>query len=329
MAQINTISNSRSAPAKTRMIIHGKGDWHKSVLNGDFDFFNKLAAKASKENIKTFVVQADTNTSNELLSDDQIHIMLGDIPKYDHRILHAMPTYIWGFWYLDEIGVHSHSSHRLKPFVPEGIHFEEAEYFFNGVSGWMLSENISKFDQPNRKYDLEPAAAVVYCQDIEKFANRIHYLTSEEMIATAALHLGGEKVYVKMHPSQTERQMKSITRLAARLPNVEISDASVHDLTAASRVVITQNSAAGFEALMQKKPVITCAKSNYHHATWVVRSPRQLRDAIQHAPDTMAEFPFEKYFFWFLNIHCLESAKDDFEDRAWNIIKEKMMLPAR
>ena len=328
MARINVISNNRPATAKTRMIIHGQDDWHLSVLNGDFDFFNKLAAKARREGLETFVVQAETDISNGLLADDQIHLILGDLPKYDWRVLHAMPSYIWGFWYLDEIGVHSHSSHRLKPFVPEGIDFDEAEYFFNGVSGWMLSENISKFGQPVRQENHGPAAAVIFCQDIEKFNNRLHYLTTEEMIATTALHLGGEKVYVKMHPSQTERQMKSITRLIDRLPNVEISAASVHDLTAASRVVITQNSAAGFEALMQRKPVITCAKANFHHATWVARNPRQLRDAIQNAPGTMAQFPYEKYFFWFLNTHCLEPAKEEFEDRAWGIIKEKMMLLA-
>ncbi len=79
------------------------------------------------------------------------------------------------------------------------------------------------------------------------------------MIRTAAEARRDDLVYVKLHPQQSKPMRRQIMAVCNDYPNVKISDAGVHDLSQASRVVVTQNSAAAFEALMQKKPVITRA----------------------------------------------------------------------
>jgi len=107
---------------------------------------------------------------------------------------------------------------------------------------------------------------------------------------------------------------------------VQVSEASVHDLIEKSRVVITQNSSTGFEALMQKKTVITCGKSDYRHATLTAKTPGDLRDALDYGPDAMSDFSYEKYFYWFLNRNLLEEAKDSFAERAVARIREKAFL---
>ncbi|OYZ92450.1 MAG: hypothetical protein B7Y01_01745, partial [Xanthobacter sp. 17-67-6] len=80
--------------------------------------------------------------------------------------------------------------------------------------------------------------------------------TLSELVAREA---GGTRVYVKLHPAQRIETAAMVRALARKTGNLVISEASIHDLTQASEMVVTQNSAAGFEALMQRKPVITCA----------------------------------------------------------------------
>jgi len=262
-----------------------------------------------------------------LLNQDHINIVVGDCPGYGRNLLHAMPSYVWGFWYFDEVGVHWNSSLRFNRFCPEQIDHEKAEYFFNGVSGYMLRENVSKFPQEVRmKNPMKQAAAVIYCQEIEDAGFRSHHLTTEQMIRTTAATCREELVYVKPHPNQSKLVRKTIMDICADYQNVIVSDASIHDLTDASRMVVTQNSAAGFEALMHKRCVITCAKSDFWHATLTPKKERDLREALKYGPEALADFPYEKYLYWFLDRNCLEPAKDEFEKRAWARITDKVFL---
>lgn len=318
-------SARRAASEPHALVIHAEGTWLKSIQDEKFDFFTKLVRHATAQGITTRIVSAEGSASKLLLDQDHINILVGDLPGYGRGRLHAMPTYIWGFWYLDEVGVHWNSSLRFARFCPDSIDAGKAEYFFNGVSGYMLRENVSKFPQEVRmKNPMQEAAAVVYCQEIEDYRTRSHYLSTEQMIRITASTCRDERVYVKPHPNQSKAVRKAIMDVAADYQNVTVSDASVHDLTDAARTVVTQNSAAGFEALMQKRCVITCAKSDYWHATLTPKKESDLREALQFGPEAMSDFPFEKYLYWFLDRNCLEPAKDEFAKRVWARIKDKV-----
>ena len=298
------------------LIIHASESWVAAMERGDFDFFQKLGDRAGAESVVAGFVDADTDLSQSLLGQDHKHVFLGNRGPARQRALFAMPGYIWGFWYLDPAGIHWNASLAEATFQPDQIDPAEATYFFNGVSGYMLRENVSKFEQAHRAAPLPSARAVVFLQEIETYRTRVHHLTSDQMIRLTA-RATTERVYVKLHPAQSGPSRERMQRFCRQFPNVELSDRSVHDLTAASDLVITQNSAAGFEALMQKKPVITCAQTDYHHATIPVTSGRELEAALADAPERQADFPFEAYFYWFLGLNLLEPQKDEFADRAW------------
>jgi len=320
-------SARRIASEPHSLVIHAEGTWLKSIQEEKFDFFTKLVRHATTQGVTTRIVAAEGNASKLLLGQDHIHITVSDLPSYGTGRLHAMPTYVWGFWYLDEVGVHWNSSLRFARFCASEVDADKATYFFNGVTGYMLRENVSKFPQEERmKSPLQPAAAVIYCQETEDSVNRSQYLTTEQMIRTTAATCMDEKVYVKPHPQQSKYARKAIMDVAADYQNVTISDASIHDLTEASRMVVTQNSAAGFEALMQKRCVITCGKSDYWHATLTPKREADLREALKYGPEALADFAYEKYLYWFLHQNCLEPAKDDFAKRAWTRIKDKCMI---
>lgn len=328
MQNLRTAFATRRAAAEPHaLVIHAQGHWLKSIQDGKFDFFTKLVRQATRAGISSRIVAAEGNASRLLLDQDHINIIVGDLPSYGGNRLHALPNYIWGFWYLDEVGVFANSSLRFNRFHASEIDKDKATYFFNGVSGYMLRENVSKIAQEERmKNPLQSAAAVVFCQEIEGAPQRSHYLSTEDMIRTVATTCKDERVYVKPHPHQSKMARKAILDLAADYQNVWVSDASVHDLVEASRCVVTQNSAAGFEALMQRRCVITCGRSDYWHATLTPKGRGDLREALQFGPEAMAEFPYEQYFYWFLERNSLEPAKDAFEKRVWARIKDKFFL---
>ena len=315
--------NSSRAPENS-VIVHASKSWFSAVRNGQFDFFEKLGKRALEEGFTPLLVREETPKSAKLLAKPHVHILCGNRLPTQHKALFAMPTYVWGFWYLDPKGIHWNSSLVDEAFVPDAIDLKTARYFFNGVSGYMLRENVSKFSQNARAPDGAKAAkAVIFLQEIDKYKRPVHYLKTEEIIQTVASSTDGI-VYVKPHPAHTPEHKAKYLEICKQHPNIVVSNQSVHDLSAMSNVVISQNSAAGFEAIMQKKPIITCGQTDYHHATVVAKSKTDLEHALESAPDSQKGFPFEKYFYWFLGLHMLEAQKPEFEDRVWSRIRAYM-----
>lgn len=311
------------------MVVHADAGWLAPAVSGTDTFLPGLTAELAHQGIETRVVRARSRAADVLQhpGTNHVHIQMGDNPRYGRNMMHVEQGYIVGFWYLDEIGVFWNSSLRLSQFCPERVNSGHAEYFFNGVTGWMLRNNVSKAPQPDRQPgSLEPGRAVVFTQEIEAAPHRSHFLATEEMIRTVAEADRKARVYVKIHPAQSKAARRDILRVSQDYQNVVVSEHSVHDLIEAAEMVVTQNSAAGFEALMQKKPVVTCAKSDYRHATLTAQNPKDLRDALDYGVDAMAGFPYAKYLYWFLHRNLLEPAKDSFARRAVGRLREKAFL---
>ncbi|MCH2066029.1 hypothetical protein [Shimia sp.] len=319
MQHLSKPTEPSALPQSPSVIFHAKDSWLSSIRDEKFDFTRKIANHAQSQGVLTYTVEAATALSTTLLDQNHAHIFIGHRPETSRPILHAMPSYIWGFWYLDPMGVNWHASLATKSFSPEDIDATTATYFFNGVSGHMLRHNVSKFAQPTSKTELPSAHAVLFLQEIDSYATPVHHIDTQKMIATVAKSTE-RRVYVKLHPAQSEVFCNRYTSICKRFPNVHISDQSIHALTKASDIVVTQNSAAGFEALLQKKPVITCARTDYHHATLVAHTPQELRKALRTAQATLAGFDYAKYLYWFLSEHMLEPQQDTFEARTWQRI---------
>ena len=304
------------------VVFHAGDYWHGSIREGRIDFFDRLTRHLTGEGVATRLVALGGPASDMLLAEDHVNIIVGGDEVRGRNLLHTAPSHIWGFWYLDPDGIHWRSSLRRQEFDPDGIEAEAAEYFFNGVSGHMLRQNVSLSDQaPRVEGGLEPAAAAIHCQEIEAESPPSHFLTTDEMIRVTAEAAEGGIVYVKPHPKQGRVALRRIEALIAAHGNLRLTGASVHDLNDAARVVVTQNSAAGFEALMQRKPVITCGKCDFRHATLTPRSAGDLAEAVRVAPGAMAGFDYAKYLYWFLGVNCLEPQKDEFGERALKRIR--------
>ncbi|MFY0311572.1 hypothetical protein ACFMBG_16905 [Leisingera sp. D0M16] len=302
---------------KTPLVVHATEDWYGKIRLGQIDFFEKIAASADAHGHKPLLVHADSLTSRLALATGHKHIAVGLRKAQGPNILHAHTSYLWGFWYLDPKGYYWSSSLVEAGFDPAAVDAAKAAYFFNGVSGHMKRANVSKLPQQERgATSVEPAAAAVFLQEIDNFKTPVHYLNTVEMIENTVRAVKG-LVYVKLHPAQEDATRDKALRLCAELPNAVVTQANVHDLIEASDVIVSQNSAVGFEALMHKTPVVTCGRIDYHHATLVARTAEELQHCVRTAPRQLRDFPYEKYFYWFLGENMLEPQKEDFTDRAW------------
>jgi hypothetical protein len=239
-------------------------------------------------------------------------ILIGPRKPVGPGILHVHPAYVRGFWYLDPRGVHHASSLAVAPFDPAGV--DRADWFFNGVAGWMTRGNISKFDQPPR-VPLPPAAAAFFVQEIEGWKTPVHHLTTAEILRV--LGQAGRPALVKPHPAMSAAGLAALRAAMAPWPHLAETGASVHDIAAAARVVVTQTSAAGFEALMQGARVVTCGATDYARATVVARTPADLAAALESDASPVTPAVQRAFFTWFLRDGCLEPARPDFAARAW------------
>ena len=302
------------------LVIHAGETWYDAVLAGKFDFFARLAEVAADMGLQTHVVRAERGASARLIDmGHHLNVLIGPRAPIGPNIWHAHPGYLRGFWYLDPLGVNMQSSLVEAAYDPAQIDPKTARWFFNGVTGWHLKRNLSKFPQePRVETPLPPARTVIFLQEIERFSRPVHWIDSLTMIRTAADH---GPTYVKLHPAQTAETTAAVQALAAQTPNITLSTASIHDLIAASDITLTQNSAAGFEALLQKKPVITCARADYHHATIHAHTPKALTEALTTAPTRQSRFAFDRYLYWFLGQNLLEPGKPECAARIRAILE--------
>ncbi|GFE65557.1 capsular polysaccharide export protein, LipB/KpsS family [Litoreibacter roseus] len=304
-------------PNSDGIVIHSSFLWFERLQAGKSMFFAKLEERAALEQVPIFLVDAENTTSQRLRDLDHVHLYLRYRNPYINKGFHIATGYIRGFWYCDPKGVNWNSSIVNMEFDPKEIEFDAARRTYYGIRGFVLPRNTSRHSQPIVKGDpLPPAAATIYLQDLENKKYSPHFLRSEEMIKTAAECIDG-RVYVKFHPLQTMKVREYITELCAEYKSVEIVDRSIHELNEISDLIITQNSAAAFEALFHKKPIITCGKSDFHHASIVARTISELERGIGTAARRLVDFQYAKYFHWFLAEQLLEVEKPEFADRLW------------
>lgn len=307
--------------------IHAETSWFDTILAGKFDFFVKIEALLRSKNIPLRIARLPSRGSKILRNGKGAHIIVADRPQPGSRILHAMPSHIWGFWHLDPLGALQHSQITEKAFNPSHIDPENAQYFFDGVTGHMLRNNVTRHAQKARiGMPLPPARAAIFTQHIDEFKRSSPYVETLPMLKSTLLACAPGRVTVKLHPHQRHETVKAIKDLLAQFPHAVLCTASVHDQIAAAEIIVTQNSTAGFEALMQRKPIITCAPCAYHHATLVVKDEFSMKTALETACARQESFPFEAYFYWFLAENCFEPAKPEFTDRVWSVLKSRLVL---
>ena len=300
------------------LVIHAEPAWHDHVAAGENEYFRKIIEKAQTEGWPTYLVPSESRASRQAIHWPRpiIHLVIGPKRYRGPNIFHAQPSYLPGYWYLDPQGYYWNSSLAIAPFPEKDIKPNAALPMFRHLRRTLVGRNQSKRPQPDTT-SLAPAAAAIFTQDIEKYPTPVHYLDTEQMIDAAAKATGGKPIYLKMHPLYSKSRRAEVQAMANRHTQITVTEASVHDIIAASDAVICQNSAVGFEALLHRKPVLTCAANDFHHATLTCQTAKDVAQQLSIAPNHAETFPFAKYVYWFMSQNMLRPGDEDFAVRAW------------
>lgn len=141
----------------------------------------------------------------------------------------------------------------------------------------------------------------VGCQLPNDMVSRLSRIKTYELALLVAKELSSKiDIIIKLHPKDNNGdEIKHLEKI----PNVQFSDASIHELIPNSEGVITVNSGVGFEALLYRKHVFTAGEVDYHWVTNTLDNIESIKDIISKIktqPDTNA---INKFLFYMMTKH--------------------------
>lgn len=197
--------------------------------------------------------------------------------------LHIKVTGLPGRFSIDERGYSGWCKFLQTPL--ERLNLTEvglpvAEKFVNAMRQRMIGGNVSKYQQTATDAEIQLPETHVFpaLQVIDHAVQALAHLSMLEMLAEVAetCRKRNPPLVVKRHPRCNSPKVTK----ALAAGNLQLSEASIHDLISRSCAVCVVNSSVGAEALLHGKPVFVFGGSDFRHVCFRIR----------------AKGDFEKYF---------------------------------
>lgn len=276
---------------------------------GHFKLFNGIAETAQAAGLEVHLCLMSLKSVELAAQPQHLNIFFGDRPYFGQNCFHSTPTYLNGYWYFDEIAVRNNSSQRIIPFRPHTMDRSHAEQFHSKLFKRFVTANKSKFDQSKRDATLKPGGIFMPLQCFTPEPYAPCHTNYPDLIRQVIAVRGNRNVYLKPHPRQTYDEMKEIMEFQDQKAGIIISDASIHDHLAACEMVVTLNSAVGFEAFLHKKPVVLAGLTDFAQCATTVTTLGALAAAMDSARHK--KWQYEKFLVWFLQHNCIEEKADN------------------
>ncbi|WP_282603803.1 hypothetical protein [Paracoccus sp. PARArs4] len=242
------------------------------------------------------------------------------------NILRCKEGYISPYYTMDRMGYACFSELASHPerFAAEISRKDarQAGTFVRALAQGMRKENRSKYLQPEQGTDIKSGYLFIPLQVENDSVTKGLWLDKFKAVrciveAAAAQRL---RVVIKRHPRCRSKAISALLSELAQRPNVSLSQASIHTLVADAKLVAGANSGVLFEALIQGKPVISYAASDFGQATQQVRTYDELTRAVA-APVTPDPSFRDRFLFWYLTEYCVQT-----DDIATIKLKIEMLL---
>lgn len=172
----------------------------------------------------------------------------------------------------------SASSYPISPARFEHMLPPDENPHWNKIRKKIIDRKTTKYKQPasNRHFAVNARhqdfagpyifiPAQVPYDEVIKQHSTVGMLEMVEKVASWCAQ-NGKRLIVKPHPMKKQFQSEVIER--AKAPNIEWSNANIHDLLEGASHVFTINSGVGFEAILHRKPVVTFGKADYDCVTY-------------------------------------------------------------
>lgn len=243
------------------------------------------------------------------------------------RNLNVKDCYLSDYIYVDRRGFSGWSEIAGKSFDPDVIDAKEAErYFRTKIWAGYLEAGQSKYLQPAMAPDLPHNGILIPLQGdaVLELAYLPPFAMVEALIASDLRPL-----IIKPHPVEAHLfpgYLAGLARFHRPEDGVFVLDGNLARMIAASRIVVTCTSGAGFEAFLYGKPVVTCGRSDFHHVTLMARNPAELIAACQAAKAPHPSL-IHRYAYWFFGREALDMRDDPDKIAAENY--RRLLLSAR
>lgn len=303
---VTDLNAARLLDRPPSLFFHARKKLAEGMLARRFALLAALADHAAGRGVMPEVL-IHSGASRALIERDDrhLHILMEDAPLFARNVFHAVPAYLRGYWYFDEVASRNNSSHRLRPFNPGPMSGKFAKAFADKLRSRFIGRNFSKFDQAPRGADIATGCIVFFAQDFSAPRHYRNFMTGAEMLDALIAASGGRKVYVKAHPNQPRDEVHTLAR-QAEAGGAEMTDASIHDLLAAADVCVTLTSAVGFEALMHHTPVVLGGQTDFGQCAVTLTDAEKMAGALEEA--RARNWEYDKFLTWFLKQNCVEDA---------------------
>lgn len=275
------------------------------VASGRHNFFSILS---NTFEARDFEVSLFANTPEERLksADRPGYTMFHlETPTHD-RSLDVRLAYMYPFWRIERARWREEYRLAQMSFRPETIDEKVAQPFFNL---WRRRTFVGKLEQGREK-----GFVLVALQG--RLLDQRHGQTMSpiEMVKTTITEERFRPIRIKLHPNEVHDRAE-LTALAdlARDDRVEIvTDGDIHQLLHDCDYVVTENSGVAFKGIMHRKPAICFGEADFHHLFANIR-----RDGVAKAfKDILVPSrAYAKYFYWFLQLNCINAGRDFAPDR--------------
>lgn len=297
---------NRASGSRPSLVFHTKGPHAEKLLAGGFRLLGALAGHAAAHGWDVQAVEfTDASPTFAAADNRHIHVMMEDFPAFGPRVFHAVPGYLRGWWFFDELATRNNSSIRFQPFDPRSIKDAFATRFTDRLRAQFASRNFTKFTQRPRGEEVVPQGCLAFfAQGFAVPPHQTHYAGVLDLARSTIAARGARPVVIKTHPKNSLEEMEALAALHDPTAGVYVTDASIHDILDACACVVTVTSAVAFEGFLHGKPAVVAGQVDYPQNVITLTNPARLPEAITAA--LSRDWPYDRFVTWYLRQHCLE-----------------------
>ena len=240
--------------------------------------------------------------------------------KSDPKYINWKDGYLDDYHYFDPSGFSGYSAIVDQRFSPDQVDRKMAELFFDDLSEKYVANGRTRWDplgmasKASKVPKIPAGSIVVFLQVHNDVTMKLAYTSNEQMIAATLRNRNGRAVFIKRHPSCSSVEIATmLEKYACDRSDIYVTRGHVHHLVEQAGMVVCMNSGAGFEALLQCVPVVTFAKSDYHHVSFTVRNI-EMADTVFAKVQTK-EMRIKKYLYWYLNQKMVSPLDENFTEK--------------
>lgn len=296
----------RASEAPPALVFHTKGPHAEKLLSGGFRLLGALSDHAAGQGWDVQAVEFTAVSPAFAAADTRhIHVLMEDHPAYGPRVFHAVPGYLRGWWFFDEVATRNNSSIRFHSFDPRSIKDAFATRFTDKLRAQFAGRNFSKFGQRERGEEAIPAGCLAFfAQGFNVPPHQVHHAGVLDLARATIAARGARPVVIKPHPKNSLEEVEALAALHDPGAGVHVTDASIHDILDACACVVTVTSAVAFEGFLHRKPAVVVGQVDYPQNVITLTNPAKLPEAITAA--LSRDWPHDRFVTWYLRQHCLE-----------------------